>query len=138
MIGLLSVQITYSNITTNVFFNNKETDASENFICQQIYLPQNQRLNEIFHNNLQKHFVKDQLGSIDYMQKCMCCQYYPYSGWVVSGLLTDKGGGGGWPKWPPALKSVTHHTLMKLDTVIPYQNKIRKIHKSCDTPLEFY
>ena len=34
MIGLLSVQITYSNITTNVFFNNKEADASENFICQ--------------------------------------------------------------------------------------------------------
>ena len=31
----------------------------------------------------------------------------------------------------------TYPTIMKLGAVIPYFNKIRKIHKSRDTPLEF-
>ena len=32
----------------------------------------------------------------------------------------------------------TYPTLMKLGTVIPYLRKIQKVHKSRDTPLEFY
>ena len=31
----------------------------------------------------------------------------------------------------------TYPTMMKLDTVIPYVKKIKKIYKSCDTLLEF-
>ena len=31
----------------------------------------------------------------------------------------------------------TYPTIMKLDTVIPYLEKIQKIYKSCDTLLEF-
>ena len=36
---------------------------------------------------------------------------------------------------PPSLKSVTHPTVMKLGTVIPYLRKILKIYKSHDTSL---
>ena len=35
------------------------------------------------------------------------------------------------------LKSVTHPTMMKLGTVIPYLKEIQKIYKSRDTPFEF-
>ena len=34
---------------------------------------------------------------------------------------------GGGQKGPPSLKSVTHPTMMKLGTVIPYQKKIQNI-----------
>ena len=45
---------------------------------------------------------------------------------------------GGGKKAPPLSKIChTYPTLMKLGTVIPYLKKIQKIHKSCDTPLEF-
>ena len=33
--------------------------------------------------------------------------------------------------------AVTHPTMMKLGTVIPYLRKIKKIYKSRDTPLQF-
>ena len=46
-------------------------------------------------------------------------------------------GKGGTKRFPPSLKSVSYTTSMKLGTVIPYQKKIQKIHKSRDTPLEF-
>ena len=46
-------------------------------------------------------------------------------------------GGWGGPKWPPSLKSVTHIIHWWNLTFIPYQNKIQKIHKSCDAPLKF-
>ena len=41
---------------------------------------------------------------------------------------------GGGQKGPP-LKSVTHPTMMKLGTVIPYLKKIQKIYESRDTPV---
>ena len=45
--------------------------------------------------------------------------------------------GWGRPKRPPSLKSVTHPTMMKLGTVIPYPKKIQKIYESRDTPIDF-
>ena len=48
-------------------------------------------------------------------------------GWRGSG----RGGGG-------AKKCHTYPTLMKLGTVIPYLKKIKRMHKSGDTRLEFY
>ena len=47
--------------------------------------------------------------------------------------IGERGGG----KKAPALKSVTHPTMMKLGTVIPYLEEIQKIYESRDTPLEF-
>ena len=41
--------------------------------------------------------------------------------------------GGGWGKKDP----LSHPTLTKLGTVIPYLKKTQKIHKSHDTSLEF-
>ena len=49
----------------------------------------------------------------------------------------DREEGGGRQKDPPSPKPVTHPTMKKLGTVIPYLKKIQKIHKSRDTPLEF-
>ena len=49
----------------------------------------------------------------------------------------DMGEKGGRQKYPPSPKSVTHRTMKKLGTVLPYLKKIQKIHKSRDTPLEF-
>ena len=43
----------------------------------------------------------------------------------------------GGQKGHPSLKCHTYPTMMKLGTVIPYLNKIQKIYKSRDTPLEF-
>ena len=40
-------------------------------------------------------------------------------------------------KRPSSLKSVTHPTMMRLATVIPYIKKIQKMYKSCDRPFEF-
>ena len=40
---------------------------------------------------------------------------------------------GGWGKKDP----LSHPTLTKLGTVIPYLKKTQKIHKSHDTSLEF-
>ena len=34
-------------------------------------------------------------------------------------------------------QNLSHPTMKKLGTVIPYLKKIQKIHKSRDTPLEF-
>ena len=45
--------------------------------------------------------------------------------------------GGRGQKGPPSLKSVTHPTIIKLGTVIPYLKKIQKLYESLDTPLEF-
>ena len=45
--------------------------------------------------------------------------------------------GGGGQKGPPSLKSVTHPTIIKLGTVIPYLKKIQKLYESRDTPLKF-
>ena len=53
------------------------------------------------------------------------------------GCLRIGWGWGGKKPPPPSLKSVTHPTVMKFDTVIPYLKKIQKIYVSCDTPLEF-
>ena len=41
--------------------------------------------------------------------------------------------GGGWGKKDP----LSHPTLTKLGTVIPYLKKTQKIHKSHETSLEF-
>ena len=49
----------------------------------------------------------------------------------------DKEEGGGRQKDPQSPKPVTHPTMRKLGTVIPYLKKIQNIHKSRDTPLEF-
>ena len=55
------------------------------------------------------------------------CQ--PYSGCTFSGLLTDGG-----TKRPPLTKIChTYPTIMKLDAVIPYLEKIQKIYESHDT-----
>ena len=65
-----------------------------------------------------------------------CTHYYiinPIQDGLFSGLLTDGRGA----KRTPPLKSVTHPTMMKLGTVIPYPKKIQKIYESRDTPLEF-
>ena len=40
-------------------------------------------------------------------------------------------------KLPPPLKSVTHPTMMELDTTIPYLTKIHSISESRDRTLEF-
>ena len=45
--------------------------------------------------------------------------------------------GWGGQKGLPTLKSVTHPTMMKLGTIIPYLKKIQNIYESHDTPLEF-
>ena len=46
--------------------------------------------------------------------------------------------GGGQAKSPPVPKIFhTYPTMMKIDTVIPYQKKIRKIYESRDTSPEF-
>ena len=42
-------------------------------------------------------------------------------------------GGGG----SPSLKSVTDIIVMKLDTDIPYLNKLQKVYESRDTYLQF-
>ena len=55
--------------------------------------------------------------------------------WAAHGWGEGEGGGG--KKAPPSLKSVTHRTMMKLGTVIPYPKKIKKIYESLDTPLNF-
>ena len=52
------------------------------------------------------------------------------------GILGAEQGWGG-AKRPPSLKSVTHPTLMKLSTVIPYLNRIQKLYESRDTLPEF-
>ena len=49
----------------------------------------------------------------------------------------DREEGAGRQKYPPSPKPVTHPTMKKVGTVIPYLKKIQKIHKSRDTPLEF-
>ena len=53
------------------------------------------------------------------------------------GFFGPAHGWGGGQKGLPSLKSVTHPTMMKLDTVITYPKKIQKIYESRDTPLEF-
>ena len=53
----------------------------------------------------------------------------------LQGLRRKEGVGG--KKNPSFPKPVTHPTMKKLATVIPYLKKIQKIHKSRDTPLEF-
>ena len=40
-------------------------------------------------------------------------------------------------KKAPSPRYVSHPTMMTLRTVTPYPNKIQKIHKSLDTPIEF-
>ena len=45
--------------------------------------------------------------------------------------------GGGGPKRPIPKICNTYPTMMKLGTLIPYLEKIQKIYKSRDTPLEF-
>ena len=52
---------------------------------------------------------------------------------VFSGLLADGSGG---QKGPLPKICQAYVTLMKLGTVIPHDEKIQKIDKSCDT-LEF-
>ena len=49
-------------------------------------------------------------------------------------------GGGGWGGQNVSLSKICHTylTLMKLGTVIPYLKKIRKTHKSRDTPAFFH
>ena len=37
----------------------------------------------------------------------------------------------------PSLKSVTDIIVMKLDTVIPYLNKLQKVYESRDTYIQF-
>ena len=56
----------------------------------------------------------------------------PYSGWAFSGLLANGG-----PKSPLPKMCHTYPTMKKIGTVIPHINKIQKIYKSRDTPLEF-
>ena len=56
------------------------------------------------------------------------------NGWEEGG----GGGGRGWAERLPFHKiRHTYPTMMKLGTVIPYLNKIQKICKSLDKPLEF-
>ena len=45
--------------------------------------------------------------------------------------------GWGWQKAPPPYICDTYPVMMKLDTVIPYLEKIQKIYESRDTPPEF-
>ena len=47
------------------------------------------------------------------------------------------GRGDGRQKYPPSPKPATHPTIKKFGIVIPYLKKIKKIHKSRETPLEF-
>ena len=59
------------------------------------------------------------------------------TGWIISGLLMDGGA-----KIPPLPRPKICHTYpamikLKLGLVIPYVQKIQKIYKSRDKPLEF-
>ena len=51
------------------------------------------------------------------------------------GLLKDGAGGG--QKGLPSLKSVTHPTMIKLGTNLPYLKKIKKMYESRDIAVEF-
>ena len=46
--------------------------------------------------------------------------------------------GGGGQRGPLSKICQTYPTLMNFGTVIPYLKKKQKVHKSRDTPLEFY
>ena len=60
---------------------------------------------------------------------------WSYSEWAFSGLLTDRRD----QKDSPSLPKIccTYHTIMKLDTLIPYLKRIQKIYKSRDASVEF-
>ena len=60
--------------------------------------------------------------------------------WAFSGLLMDGGGEGGGAGCRKALFSKICHAyaaMMKLGTLIPYQEKIQKIYKSWDASINF-
>ena len=61
----------------------------------------------------------------------------PIQGGRFQGCSRMGWGGGGGKKAPFSKICHTYPTLMKLGTVIPYLRKIKKIHKSRDTPFDF-
>ena len=83
-----------------------------------------------------KNLLKYKLVAIDL--PCLHNQFiYCHITLFRMGIFWAAHGWGGGQKGSPSLKSVTHRTMMKLGTVIPYPKKIKKIYESLDTPLEF-
>ena len=91
-----------------------------------------------------KEFILTYLRLMLYSYKCLFISVLVlmshYLNPVQMGLFgATHGLGGLWAKMPPppSLKSVTHPTMKKLCTDIPYLKKIQKVYKSHDTHLEF-